>query len=57
MDPDGDLPDNVFESLTTADGAPLQWPIPEEMLVRKLTVPSQGRMYFIRYAFKNGHVC
>ncbi|MDG2053171.1 MAG: carbamoyl-phosphate synthase large subunit [Phycisphaerales bacterium] len=54
MDPDGDLPDNVFESLTTADGAPLQWPIPEEMLVRKLTVPSQGRMYFIRYAFKMG---
>ncbi len=30
------------------------WPIPEEKLVRKLAVPSQGRMYYIRYAFKLG---
>jgi carbamoyl-phosphate synthase large subunit len=28
------------------------WPIPEEKLVRKLSVPSQGRLYYIRYAFK-----
>jgi len=30
------------------------WPIPEEELNRKLSVPSQGRMYYIRYAFKMG---
>jgi carbamoyl-phosphate synthase large subunit len=33
---------------------PGDWPIPEEKLVRKLTVPSQGRIYFIRYAMKMG---
>ncbi len=31
-----------------------QWPIDEEKLVRKLSVPGQGRLYFIRYAFKMG---
>ena len=30
------------------------WPIDEDTLVRKLSVPSQGRMYFIRYALKLG---
>lgn len=30
------------------------WPIPEDKLVRKLSVPSQGRIYYIRYAFKMG---
>ena len=30
------------------------WPIPPEKLARKLAVPSQGRMYYIRYAFKMG---
>ncbi len=30
------------------------WPIPAERLARKLAVPSQGRMYYIRYAFKMG---
>jgi len=30
------------------------WPVPEEKLVRKLSVPSQGRLYYIRYAFKLG---
>jgi carbamoyl-phosphate synthase large subunit len=28
------------------------WPIPEEELNRKLSIPSQGRLYYIRYAFK-----
>ncbi|MHC4416575.1 MAG: carbamoyl-phosphate synthase large subunit [Planctomycetota bacterium] len=37
-----------------ADGSPIVWPIPEETLVRKLSVPSQGRLYYIRYAFKLG---
>src|SRR5690606_222593 len=36
------------------DGSPIEWPIPEEKLSRKLTVPSQGRLYYIRYAMKMG---
>jgi carbamoyl-phosphate synthase large subunit len=31
-----------------------EWPIPEETLRRKLAVPSQGRLYYIRYALKMG---
>ena len=30
------------------------WPIPEEKLRRKLAVPSQGRLYYVRYALKMG---
>ncbi len=30
------------------------WPIEKNHLVRKLSVPSQGRMYYLRYAFKMG---
>ncbi len=33
---------------------PPEWPIDETKLTRKLTVPSQGRLYYIRYAFKMG---
>jgi carbamoyl-phosphate synthase large subunit len=40
--------------LRTADGQPIEWPIPEEKLSRKLSVPCQGRPYYIRYAFKMG---
>ncbi len=31
-----------------------EWPIADDKLVRKLSVPSQGRMYYIRYAMKMG---
>lgn len=31
-----------------------EWPITDDKLVRKLSVPSQGRMYYIRYALKMG---
>ncbi len=31
-----------------------EWPIPEDKLRRKLAVPSQGRLYYIRYALKMG---
>ncbi|HUO08225.1 MAG TPA: carbamoyl-phosphate synthase large subunit [Phycisphaerae bacterium] len=31
------------------------WPIPEDKLNRKLSIPSQGRMYYIRYALKSGY--
>ncbi|MEM9348331.1 MAG: carbamoyl-phosphate synthase large subunit [Planctomycetota bacterium] len=37
-----------------ADGSRVQWPIDEDRLERKLRVPSQGRMYYVRYAFKMG---
>ena len=40
--------------LRTADGQPIEWPIPIDRLTRKLSVPSQGRIYFIRYALKMG---
>jgi carbamoyl-phosphate synthase large subunit len=30
------------------------WPIPGEKLRRKLAVPSQGRLYYVRYALKMG---
>jgi len=40
--------------LRTADGQPLEWPIPDAKLSRKLAVPSQGRLYYIRYAMKQG---
>ena len=29
-----------------------EWPIDEDTMIRKLSVPSQGRMYYIRYAMK-----
>jgi carbamoyl-phosphate synthase large subunit len=40
--------------LRTADGAPIEWPIPWDKLARKLSVPSQGRLYYVRYAMKMG---
>ncbi|MEM7576678.1 MAG: carbamoyl-phosphate synthase large subunit [Planctomycetota bacterium] len=36
------------------EGAAEDWPIDEGKLRRKLEVPSQGRMYYLRYAFKMG---
>jgi carbamoyl-phosphate synthase large subunit len=39
---------------TAADNQPIEWPIQEEKLRRKLAVPSQGRVYYIRYAMKMG---
>ena len=50
--------DGSDKSLTTEtrrhgeEGA--EWPIPMEKLRRKLAVPSQGRLYYVRYAFKMG---
>jgi carbamoyl-phosphate synthase large subunit len=31
-----------------------EWPISEEKLRRKLAIPSQGRLYYVRYALKMG---
>jgi carbamoyl-phosphate synthase large subunit len=33
---------------------PIEWPIAPDKLRRKLKVPSQGRLYYIRYAFRLG---
>ena len=40
--------------LRNSDGEAMAWPIPEDKLTRKLAIPSQGRLYYIRYAFKMG---
>ncbi|MBT8484433.1 MAG: carbamoyl-phosphate synthase large subunit, partial [Phycisphaerae bacterium] len=40
------------DAATEEDAA--AWPIPTEKLVRKLSVPSQGRLYYIRYAYRMG---
>jgi carbamoyl-phosphate synthase large subunit len=36
------------------EAASADWPIPEDTLLRKLAVPSQGRLYFVRYALRMG---
>ncbi|MFT3687234.1 MAG: carbamoyl-phosphate synthase large subunit [Phycisphaerales bacterium] len=38
----------------TADGQKVEWPIADDKLRRKLAVPSQGRLYYVRYAYKLG---
>jgi carbamoyl-phosphate synthase large subunit len=45
--------DSNDDSLTGGAGD-REWPVPEEKLRRKLAVPSQGRLYYIRYALKMG---
>lgn len=40
--------------LRTADGQSIEWPIPLDKLSRKLAVPSQGRLFYVRYALKMG---
>ncbi|MEE8155831.1 MAG: carbamoyl-phosphate synthase large subunit, partial [Phycisphaerales bacterium] len=47
-------PSDASDPLVAADGSKVVWPIPEETLTRKLSVPSQGRLYFVRYAMKMG---
>ena len=51
-----DAPATVDADDKTTQGESLdhEWPIPEEKLLRKLSVPSQGRLYYIRYAMKMG---
>jgi carbamoyl-phosphate synthase large subunit len=40
------------DKTTQGESLDHEWPIPEEKLRRKLAVPSQGRLYYIRYAMK-----
>ena len=45
---------NARRGKKNVDGSPIEWPIDKTKLARKLTVPSQGRVYYIRYALKMG---
>jgi carbamoyl-phosphate synthase large subunit len=40
--------------LSNVQGKASEWPIPIDKLRRKLAVPSQGRLYYVRYALKMG---
>jgi carbamoyl-phosphate synthase large subunit len=42
------------DAAATREDGSLQWPIPEETIARKLSVPSQGRLYYVRYAIRAG---
>ncbi len=37
-----------------ADGSKVEWPIADEKIRRKLSIPCQGRLFYVRYAFKQG---
>jgi carbamoyl-phosphate synthase large subunit len=38
----------------TKEATSQQWPIPEESLTAKIATPCQGRLYYLRYALKQG---
>ena len=40
--------------LAAERGGEVEWPVDEETLTRKLAVPCQGRLYYVRYALKIG---
>jgi carbamoyl-phosphate synthase large subunit len=40
------------DKTTQGESLDHEWPIAEEKLTRKLAVPSQGRLYYLRYALK-----
>ena len=42
------------DPVATREDGSLQWPIAEETIARKLSVPSQGRLYYVRYAIRAG---
>src|SRR5207237_982946 len=43
---------DASDKTTQGESLDHEWPIPAEKLRRKLAVPSQGRLYYIRYAMK-----
>src|SRR5439155_18932854 len=45
---------DATDKTTQGESLDHEWPIPEQKLRRKLAVPSQGRLYYIRYALKMG---
>src|SRR4029453_2450554 len=42
------------DKTTQGESTDQEWPIPADKLRRKLAVPSQGRLYYLRYALKMG---
>jgi carbamoyl-phosphate synthase large subunit len=46
--------DDASDKTTQGESLDGEWPIPEDKLRRKLAVPSQGRLYYLRYALKMG---
>src|SRR5688572_9203026 len=42
------------DKTTQGESLDHEWPIPQDKLRRKLAVPSQGRLYYVRYALKTG---
>jgi carbamoyl-phosphate synthase large subunit len=49
-----DANDKWLHAKRSSEAATSDWPIEETKLNRKLTVPSQGRLYYVRYALKMG---
>jgi carbamoyl-phosphate synthase large subunit len=47
-------PRDSSDKTTQGESIDHEWPIPEDKLLRKLAVPSQGRLYYLRYALKMG---
>jgi carbamoyl-phosphate synthase large subunit len=45
---------DASDKTTQGESLDHEWPIPDDKLRRKLSVPSQGRLYYIRYAMKMG---
>ena len=45
---------DLAKGVQVADRSHAVWPIPHDTLTRKLAVPSQGRLYYVRYAMKMG---
>ncbi len=55
LNPETSGAEGVIPEIRTADGEVVEWPIPDDKLQRKLSVPSQGRLFYIRYALKLGY--
>ena len=45
---------DAADKTTQGESLDHEWPIPDAKLRRKLAVPSQGRLYYLRYALKMG---
>jgi carbamoyl-phosphate synthase large subunit len=45
---------DAADKTTQGESLDHEWPIPAEKLRRKLAIPSQGRLYYLRYALKMG---
>jgi carbamoyl-phosphate synthase large subunit len=51
---DNEYGGDASDKTTQGESLDHEWPIPEAKLRRKLAVPSQGRLYYLRYALRMG---